>query len=126
MAPVTDRGQRRPLSYLHQMSPASKALVQHRRLALAEVLLAKTCDQLLVLDRREGDLETRYRRARSSGRLAARHSLHIQLRVLTNFKKLYYEFARRLADYIELQQTGLRPVDVQDQDAGVYLCWTKQ
>ena len=122
MAPVTDRGRRRPVNHLHQMSPASKVLVQHRRLALAEVLLDKTCDQLLVLDRREGDLETRYRRARSSGRLSARHSLHIQLRVLTTFKRLYYEFVRRLADYIELRQTGLGQDEVQGRDTGVYLC----
>ena len=92
MAPVANRG---PLNHLHQMSPASKALAQHRRLALAEVLPDKTRDQLLVLDRPEGDLQTGYHRAHSSGWLAARYSVHIYLRVPAISKKLHYEFARR-------------------------------
>ena len=100
------------------MSPPEHALLTkrtsaHQRLALLQKLLDKACDQLVVLDEREGDLRRRYKQARASVRQSARYSLFLQLGTVAAVKKRYYDVASRLAE--DLKRLALQGVMESDR-----------
>ena len=97
------------------MSPPCLALdfentQDYKRLQKAQALLDHASEQLLLLDRREGELLMRYRRAKSSSRASFVGSLRLQLDIIHAVKDHYYRTADRLADDLEreldLQETS--------------------
>ena len=122
MAPV-DEKIRRQGTRPHEMSPPRQieAITKSqavKRLEMTQAMLDKACDQLLVLDRREYELQQRYLRAKSSGRLSFGYSLRLQLSTTAATKRQYYMAAERLAEVLKrlaLQEGSKSPQGHQGQ-----------
>ena len=60
----------------------------------------KACDQLILLDNRERDLQTRYRRAKAEHNRSMRYSIRMQLAGVSSVKLMYYRYSEKQADIV--------------------------
>lgn len=85
------------------------------------------CQQIIKLNDKVDQVEARYQRAVASGRHSFRYVLRLRLFSLEGVRKMFYRYARRLADRLDdlRTQAGMIIIrdeeDVDSEDYDVYL-----
>ena len=69
-------------------------------LSTAERRFRRTCDQIVLLNQKLGDVQKRYKAARKSNNRAFRYNLRLKLAVIEGARNMFYDYAYAKADQV--------------------------
>lgn len=81
-----------------------KSLDKRFTLGEAEHRFRKACDQIVMLNKRLGDVQKRYKMAKRNNNRSFRYNLRLKLAVIEGSRNMFYDYAYAKAD----QVAGLR------------------
>ena len=110
-------------SVLPQNNIEMKVLRDKRfSLSDAERRFRRACDQIVLLNQKLGEVENRYKKARSTNNRQFRYNLRLKLAVIERARNMFYDYAYAKADQVadlrrELFNAGsVEVVSVSDTD----------
>ena len=80
--------------------PTAKGLSKRFSLLEAERRFRRACEQIVQLNYKMGDLEHRYKRAKTEGRRNFRYSLRLRLAAVEGLRNMYYDYAHQKAQSV--------------------------
>lgn len=60
----------------------------------------RACDQIVLLNQRLGEVQKRYKNARSTNNRSFRYNLRLKLAVIEGVRNMYYDYAYTKADQV--------------------------
>lgn len=89
---------------IFKMPSRIKSLDKRFTLGEAEHRFRKACDQIVMLNKRLGDVQKRYKMAKRNNNRSFRYNLRLKLAVIEGSRNMFYDYAYAKAD----QVAGLR------------------
>jgi hypothetical protein len=78
----------------------SKSTDKRFRLIDSERRFRRSCEQIILLNTRLGELQLRYNRAKDANHKSFRYSLRLRLSVMEGLRNTYYEYAHAKAEQV--------------------------
>ena len=78
----------------------AKGISKRFSLLEAERRFRRACEQIVQLNYKMGDLEHRYKRAKTEGRRTFRYSLRLRLAAVEGLRNMYYDYAHQKAQSV--------------------------
>ena len=93
--------------------PTWKGVRKRFSLLEAERRFRRACEQIVQLNYKMGDLEHRYKKAKTEGRRTFRYSLRLRLAAVEGLRNMYYDYAHQKAQSVADLRQELFGEDVQ-------------
>ena len=93
--------------------PTGKGVSKRFSLLEAERRFRRACEQIVQLNYKMGDLEHRYKKAKTEGRRTFRYSLRLRLAAVEGLRNMYYDYAHQKAQSVADLRQELFGEDVQ-------------
>ena len=87
----------------------------------AERRFRRACDQIVLLNQKLGEVQKRYKKARSTNNRSLRYNLRLKLAVIEGARNMFYDYAYTKADQVadlrrELFNESVEIVSASDSD----------
>ena len=108
--------------YQTKYSEEVEATVQ--RIKTMDRKFKRACSNILMLNQRIEDKQARYSRAYRINQRSWRYTLRLQLATMEGMRNMFYEYAHRHADELEILQHSLVQAGVLSEDEDEQVSWS--